>query len=221
MIQMSIEGVRRFFTRSELYTLSLIDETGQRLLNMAIGQQEAYVIVMALHHIDSPRPMTLHFMANALQSTGVVLEEVRVERFQTSPLPFLYAVARLRNGDNVQELDVRPSDALGLATLMESPISVSEELLEHIGVILPEGKTPELYYAEQLLKQEGIVLPEGKQLRLGYSKAPARDAVIKEVKGILLGIPQPLTEKELEHAKRSYLSFLLGDDFLKGEPSDA
>jgi hypothetical protein len=27
--------------------------------------------------------------------------------------------------------------------------------------------------------------------------------------------------KELEHAKRSYPSLLLGDDFVKGEPSDS
>ncbi len=213
MITMNIEGVRRNFWRSDLYIVSLVDEAGQRLLNIAIGQQEAYVIVMAVHGLDSPRPMTLHFMANAFKALNVVLEEVRIEQLPRSPLPFFYAVAQLRNSETVQELDVRPSDALGLAVLLGSPISVSEQLLEDVGVILPEGKTPELYYAEQLLKHEGIVLPEGKKLRLGYSKVPARDAVVKEIRATLSGIPQPLGEKELEQARKNYLKFVLGDDF--------
>jgi bifunctional DNase/RNase len=213
MIAMNIEGVRRNFWRSDLYIVSLVDEMGQRLLNIAIGQQEAYVIAMALHQLDSPRPMTLHFMANAFRALNVVLEEVRIEQLQRSPLPFFYAVAQLRNGETMQELDVRPSDALGLAVLLGSPISVSEQLLEDVGVILPEGKTPELYYAEQLLKHEGITLPEGKMLRLGYSKVPACDAVVKEIKATLSGIPQLPGEKEFEQARKNYLRFVLGDDF--------
>ena len=152
-------------------------------------------------------------MANAFRALNVVLEEVRIEQLQRSPLPFFYAVAQLRNGETVQELDVRPSDALGLAVLLGSPISVSEQLLEDVGVLLPKGKTPELYYAEQLLKHEGIILPEGKKLRLGYSKVPARDAVLKEIKATLSGIPQPSGEKEFEQARKNYLKFVLGDDF--------
>src|SRR5947209_18982246 len=213
MIAMNIEGVRRNFWRSDLYIVSLVDAMGQRLLNIVIGQQEAYVIAMALHRLDSPRPMTLHFMANAFRALNVVLEEVRIEQLQRSPLPFFYAVAQLRNGETVQELDVRPSDALGLAVLLSSPISVSEQLLEDAGIVLPEGKTPELHYVEQLLKHAGIALPEGKKLRLGYSTVPARDAVIKEIKATLSGIPQPRGEKEFEQARKNYLRFVLREDF--------
>jgi hypothetical protein len=75
------------------------------------------------------------------------------------------------------------------------------------------GKTPELYYAEQLLRHEGITLPGGKKLRLGYSKVPARDSVIKEVKATLSGMQQPPGKKEFERARKNYLKFVLGDDF--------
>lgn len=217
MIQVHIEGVRRYFVRSDLYVVTLLTEEKRRLFNIMIGQSEAYEIAMGLHHIEAPRPMTLHFMAQTLRATGVNLEEVRIEQFQSAPLPVLYATARLRNGDNVQELDVRPSDALSLALLLDRPIGVSASLMEQMGVELPEGKTPEVHYAEELLAREGIVLPEGKKLRLGYSKTPARDAVLKEIKALLLGIPMPPREADFERAKRAYLTYLLGEDYVKWE----
>lgn len=211
MASVIIEGVRRSWWRHDFYNVSLWHEAERRLFDIAIGQQDAYTLVMELHHIAAPRPTTLHLMVNAFKTLGAGIKEVRIEGYTTSPYPFFYAVVCLCHDDNVQELDARPSDALSLATFMQSPILVADDILERTGVILPEGQTPELYYANQLLKREGI--DERKKLRLGFSKTPARDAVLKEVKATLLGIPQPTGEKELEQAKRAYLSFLLGNDF--------
>ena len=212
MIQMSIEGVRRNFRVSSAYTyaVTLLDETRQHLLNIAIERQEALAIVALQHNLPLPRPLTIHSMANALKAFNVALEAVRIERMQPAPFAYFCAVARLRNGDTVQELDIRPSDALSLVLLMEGPIFVSNALLEQSGIVLSEDQTPELYFAEQLLKQEGIALPEGKKLRLGYSKTPACDALIKEFKAALLGKPQLFPEQDLEQAKNNYLSFILG-----------
>jgi RNA polymerase sigma-70 factor (ECF subfamily) len=219
MIPMNIEGVRRSVWRSDQCLITLIDEAGRQLLNISIGQQEAYVIVMALHHFAFMRPTTLHFMANALKATHVTLEEVRIEGLHLSPFPVFVATTCLRNGDSVQEVDARPSDALGLAALLNSPIRVSADLLkaklldQRVGVILPEGKTSEEHYAEMVLHHEGIVLPEGKELRLGPSKVPARQALAREVKASLLGVPQLPTEQAFEQAKKDYLRYILGDDF--------
>ncbi|SRR5581483_2979867 len=216
MVAVTIEGVRRSFWRHDTYIVSLWHEGERRLLDIGIGQQEAYTLVMEMQHIASPRPTTLHLMVNTFKALGVMVEEVRIESFATSPLPVFYAVVRLGQGDMVQELDARPSDALGLAAFTQCPIVVKEDVLERVGIVLPEGQTPELHYAEQLLKHERIVLTEGKKLRLGYSKTPARDAVIREVKAALLGIPEPSGEKEFEQAKENYLAFLLGQYPEKG-----
>jgi|SRR5947209_14491281 len=213
MVAVTIEGVRRSFWRHDFYVVNLWDEVGRRLLGIAIGQPEAYTLVMELNHMEVPRPTTLHLMVNAFRALGAIVEEVRIEGYKISPIPFICAVVRLKHGDNVQELDARPSDALGLVAMLKCPLAVSEELLEKIGVVLPEGQTPEQHYAEDLLKREGIVLPEEKQLRLGFSKAPAREALVKEVRGTLLGIPYFPTEQEAEQTKKQYLRFLLGDDY--------
>jgi hypothetical protein len=129
-------------------------------------------------------------------------------------LTYLFStLPRWRDGDKserVQELDMRPGDALGLALLMQCPILLSDELSK-LAIHLPEGQTPELYMIHDLLKREGITLPPGKKLRLGYSKTPMRDALVKEFKASLLGKAPPFPEEDLQQRKKDFLAFLLGN----------
>jgi bifunctional DNase/RNase len=217
MIPVKVEGVRRNFTASSpsLYSVSLIDEPGQRLLLFGIERHEALPIVAALHHLTLPRPGTIHLMAETLMFLNYQLEEVRMESY--SMLPPLYHLCGCqlswRLGETVQDQTkhMRAGDAIGLALLMEAPIFVSDELFKQIGVLLPDGQTPELVFARYLLKQEGITLPEDKKLRLGHSKTPLRDALVKEFKASLLGKAPVFPEEDMEQRKKEYLAFLLGE----------
>jgi bifunctional DNase/RNase len=217
MIPVKVEGVRRNFTASSpsLYSVSLIDETGQRLLVFGIERHEALPIVAALNRLTLPRPLALHLMAETLTLLNSKLEEVRMESYSMLPPLYHLCGCRLswRLGETVQEQtkQMRAGDAIGLALLMEAPILVSDELFKHIGVSLAEGETPELVFARYLLKQEGITLPEGKKLRLGQSKTPLRDALVKEFKASLLGKAPIFPEEEMEQRKKEYLTFLLGE----------
>lgn len=58
MISVKVEGVRRNFTIGSplLYSVSLIDETGQYLLVFGIERHEALPIVAALNHLTLSRP---------------------------------------------------------------------------------------------------------------------------------------------------------------------
>jgi bifunctional DNase/RNase len=87
--------------------------------------------------------MTFKFMASLLEATGAELDEVRVEALKEDTF---YAVAKLRGGGRVEEVDARPSDAIALALHTGSPIYVLEELLERAGKDLPEevGTAPQL-----------------------------------------------------------------------------
>jgi bifunctional DNase/RNase len=197
-----------------MYTVTLIDETGQHIFNVGVERHEALPIVAAQHNLTLPRPQTIKVMADVLKFHGVTLEEVRLERISLSPLYLFSTDLCWRNGgksERVQELDMRPGDALGLALLMNCPILLSDELTK-LGITLAEGQTPELYMIHDLLKREGITLPEGKKLRLGYSKTPMRDALVKEFKAALLGKAPPFPEEDLEQRKKDYLAFLLGDN---------
>jgi bifunctional DNase/RNase len=217
MIPVKVEGVRRNFTASSpsLYSASLIDEPGQRLLVFGIERHEALPIVAALNHLTLPRPDAINLMVETLTLLNHKLEEVRMESYSMLPPLYHLCGCRLRwcLGETVQEQTkhVRAGDAIGLALLMEAPIFASDALFKQIGVSLADGQTPELVFAKYLLKQEGITLPEGKKLRLGRSKTPLRDALVKEFKASLLGKAPIFPEEDMEQRKKEYLTFLLGE----------
>lgn len=218
MIPVTVEGVRRNFTATSafLYSVSLIDKPGQRLLVFSLERHETLPIVAALNHLSLPRPKAINLMAEMLTWLNFKLEEVYIESH--SMLPPLYNLChcrlRFRMGEIMQEQtrQMRPGDAVGLALLMKAPIFISDELFQHTGVSLAEGLTPELVFAQYLLKQEGITLHEGQKLRLGYSKAPLRDALVKEFKASLFGKAPIFPEEEMEQRKKEYFAFLLGED---------
>ena len=217
MIPVQVEGVRRNFTidSSLLYSVSLLNQTGQRLLVFGIERFEALPIVAALNHLSMSRPLAIHLLAETLRLFHHKLEEVRIESY--SSLPPLYHLCSCqlswRTDSTVQEqtTQMRVGDAIALALLLEAPILVADELFQQIGVSLAEGQTPELAFARYLLKREGIVLPEGKKLRLGFSGTPLRDALLKEFKASLLGKAPVFPEEDMQERKKAYLTFLLGE----------
>lgn len=114
----------------------------------------------------------------------------------------------------MREVDVRPSDALGLAVQMECPVFVAEDLFEQLGVVLPEGKSIDLFFAEQFLEREGLTLPDGKTLQFNFDKEQQRAAILKEIEELKESNRQkktPPAEKR-ERAKQRYLAFLMGED---------
>lgn len=214
MIPVSIEGVRRNFGISSvfMYTVTLLDETEQRIFPVGVERHEALPIVAALHNLTLPRPQTINVMVDTLKRHGVTLTEVCIEDVIWLSSIYLFStVLRWDNSDGnkiEQKQDLRPGDALGLALLMGCPLLLADKLAAR-GVRLSAEQTPELYMIEELLKREGITLPEGKKPRLGYSKTPLGDALVKEFKASLVGKAPPFPEEDLEQRKKDYLAFLL------------
>jgi RNA polymerase sigma factor (sigma-70 family) len=147
----------------EYYVVILLDERGQRLLPIWIGPAEANGIAFYLLEISTPRPMTYDFMANLLQATGAVLEEIQISSLQEITF---YATAFLRVGETIQQIDARPSDAIALALRMKSKISVAENVLTQSGEVIPErfrghaaGKGLEYQVAKMdEVKQKGEIM---------------------------------------------------------------
>jgi RNA polymerase sigma factor (sigma-70 family) len=209
MAKVIIDAVRTNLLTDQRVVI-LRDEAGRRYLFIWISKMEALSIALGLTDITPPRPLPAHFLANVLKATGVQLEEVRIEALKDD---IYYAVAKVRNGELVSEVDVRPSDALGLALLMECPIFVAEEVLEKQGIVVPEDKTAQLVFAEQGLKQEGITLPEGKTIQIKEpDKEEDRANVLKALEEFMNPVRTLPTAEEREQAKQRYLALLLGED---------
>jgi len=82
--------------------------------------------------------MTFEFTASILAASGATLDEVRIESLREETF---YAVAKIRNGNSVKEIDARPSDALGLAVRTGCPIYVSPEVMDKAGSAIPANAT--------------------------------------------------------------------------------
>ncbi len=114
----------------------LLDESRQRILPIWIGRYEADCIGIGLNKTPVSRPLAYNFMANIIEAGGGKLEAVQVARLANDTF---YGIAKFRFGDRVQEIDCRPSDALALATITDSPIFVAEEVFQQAGIIVPEN----------------------------------------------------------------------------------
>lgn len=116
------------------YVVGLLDETSHQLLPIWVGLWSGQAIAQILSEISSPRPLTFQFMADLLNTASVELESVRIEAIREKTY---YAIASLRDGQQIRQVDARPSDAMALALQMSCPIYVAEELMEQQGIKVP------------------------------------------------------------------------------------
>jgi RNA polymerase sigma factor (sigma-70 family) len=121
---------------SDQNVIVLMDQEGERVLPVWVGQWESGLIAIGLSDYEAPRPLTHGFMASLLEALGAKLEEVRIETLMDDTF---YATAKVRLGDTTREIDARPSDAVGLAVLTESPIYVAADVMERGGMDIPEA----------------------------------------------------------------------------------
>ena len=117
----------------------LYDEEGHRALVIWVGESEGFAILHGLTNYDAPRPMTQTFIARLLQAADAEVEYVLISALKNETY---YATVRVRSGEQVRDVDARPSDALGLALEMDVPIYVSAEVLQQTGRPIPAGHAP-------------------------------------------------------------------------------
>ena len=113
--------------RDEKFIVILQDEAQEKILPIWVAQPEGTAIAMGIRAFPMPRPMTFDFMMHLLNALGAQLEEVRVEVLKDS---IFYGIAKVRIGNEVKEVDARPSDVLALAVRTSSPIYVAEDMMQ-------------------------------------------------------------------------------------------
>lgn len=117
---------------SDNQVIYLKEVDGDRQFPILIGIFEATSIDRRVKSTTSPaRPLTHDLIVNVAESLGAEIECVIISELQEQTY---FAQLRLRRGDEIIEIDSRPSDAIAVAVTFHPPlpIFVAEEVLEKV-----------------------------------------------------------------------------------------
>ncbi|GIV25626.1 MAG: hypothetical protein KatS3mg026_1318 [Bacteroidia bacterium] len=139
-VEMEVAGLSRSPTESyNAFLVILREKQGSRRLPIVIGLPEAHAINIELEKFQHPRPLTHDLFINTLRALNVTLLEVTIHKLQDSTF---YAYLLLDTGQEVVDIDCRPSDGIALALRARAPIFCEEEVLRQAGQpVLEEEET--------------------------------------------------------------------------------
>ena len=137
LIPMEVIGVRvEMPSNQPIVLLKEID--GSRFLPIWVGAVEATAIAFAQQGVEPPRPLTHDLMNNVIELLDATLTAVHITEIKEG---VFYATMLLRGSDGGQlTLSARPSDAIAVAIRSHSNILATQELLDEIGIEIPQGE---------------------------------------------------------------------------------
>jgi bifunctional DNase/RNase len=108
--------------------ITLGEKGGDRNLTIVIGYHEAQAVDRFVKGLTLARPMTHDLAVALLGAAGAEIDRVEVTRLHEGTF---YAIIHLRRQDGVVvEVDARPSDAIALATALERPVFIAEDVMD-------------------------------------------------------------------------------------------
>ena len=136
LIPMEVIGVRvEMPSNQPIVLLKEID--GSRFLPIWVGAVEATAVAFAQQGVEPPRPLTHDLMNNLLELLDATLTAVHLTEIKDG---IFYATMLLRDSNAGQlTISARPSDAIALAVRSHSNILATQELLDEIGIEIPQG----------------------------------------------------------------------------------
>lgn len=146
MNQLDVVGVRVEMPSSQPIVL-LREVGGERYLPIWIGAVEATAIAFAQQGVVPVRPLTHDLMRDLLEAFGEQLAEVRITDVKDG---VFFAVLVFSSGT---EVSARPSDAIALALRTGTPIFGDEQLLDEVGIEIPDEQEDELERFREFLDQ--------------------------------------------------------------------
>jgi bifunctional DNase/RNase len=140
-ISMEVVGVRiEMPSNQPIVLLKEID--GSRFLPIWVGAAEATAIAFAQQGINPDRPLTHDLMRDLLQTLDATLLAVQITHIRDG---VFFATLHLRTfEDAALAVSARPSDAIALALRSQSNIVASRELVESVGIEIPERLIQEM-----------------------------------------------------------------------------
>ncbi len=117
----------------------LREKEADRYLTIWIGADVADAIAFRLQEVTAARPQTHDLLLKMLEELGGTVESVLVNDLREDTF---YATIKIRRGDDLIDIDSRPSDAIAVAVRASIPIFVADEVMDRAGIILDEDGEP-------------------------------------------------------------------------------
>jgi len=124
--EMEIKGIA-FDQNLQTPVVLLTDKEQNSILPIWIGLCEARSIELGLSEKVAPRPLTYDMMAAIIRTIGAKVERIVIVDLRDE---VFYAQVEVSVDGKVSKIDARPSDAIALASRMNSPIFVKKAVLE-------------------------------------------------------------------------------------------
>jgi uncharacterized protein len=115
----------------------LKERQGSRSFPIVVGIAEAFAIDRRLKGIKAPRPLTHDLVHNVIAAMGGTLEKIIVNDLREImvegyPEQTFFAKLIVRRNGELIEVDSRPSDAIALGIVNNTPIFVAEHVLDEV-----------------------------------------------------------------------------------------
>lgn len=109
---------------------------GERVLPILIGPAEASAIAMELQGVRPPRPLTHDLLKRLILGLGGELRRVVIADLREDTY---FAELEVRRGDEVIQVDARPSDSIAVALRLQAPIFLADALFDRQAQSPAEG----------------------------------------------------------------------------------
>ena len=135
LVPVEVVGVRIEMPSNQPIVL-LKEIEGSRFLPIWVGAVEATAIAFAQQGLEAQRPLTHDLIRDLLERVDITLTSVHITEIKDG---VFYAELLLSNSQGALEpLSVRPSDAIAVALRTKSSILVNSDLLDEVGIDIPE-----------------------------------------------------------------------------------
>ena len=134
-IRLEIIGMSYSQSQTGAYALILGEKNGKRRLPIIIGGFEAQAIAIELEKIKTPRPLTHDLFKYFADAFHIEVREILINKFHEG---VFYAQLVCTDGNKIEVVDSRTSDAIALALRFNCPVFTSEDIMKAASIMVEE-----------------------------------------------------------------------------------
>jgi len=161
-LKLEILGLSSSQSQQGSFALVLGETDGNRRLPIIIGMFEAQAIAIEIEKIVPNRPMTHDLFRSFADSFHFEVKEIIISDLKEG---VFFAKIVCTNGDDVLEIDARPSDAIAIGLRFNVEIFTYEPILSEAGIVLTDEHEEEMSKLEKTKSKPVSNKPFEEQLK--------------------------------------------------------